>query len=51
MSFYVKNLHQLTDIEFIKELDILETKMNQFFNHILVSLEQPENESLDEIKK
>ncbi|MEJ8605472.1 inorganic phosphate transporter [Riemerella anatipestifer] len=49
--FYVKNLHQLTDIEFIKELDILETKMNQFFNHILVSLEQPENESLDEIKK
>lgn len=48
--FYVKNLHQITDKNFKKELEVLNEKMHQFFNHILVSLEQPESESLDDIR-
>lgn len=48
--FYVKNLHQITDPGFIAELEILDEKMAQFFNHVLVSLEQPESESLEDIK-
>ncbi|WKS95404.1 inorganic phosphate transporter [Riemerella columbina] len=49
--FYIKNLHQITDPHFITDLEVLDQKMNQFFNHILVSLEQPESESLEDIRQ
>lgn len=49
--FYVKNLHQLTDKDFKEELKVLDNKMRHFFNHVLVSLEQPEYESLDEVRE
>ena len=49
--YYVKNLHVISDREFLNDLKMLDTKMNEFFNLVLVSLEQTENEDLENMRK
>lgn len=48
---YIKNLHVISDKEFLRDLKILDEKMEEFFNLILVSLEQTEHESFEHIRK
>ncbi len=49
--FYTKNLHEVTDKKFLKDLAELDRKMYEFFNLVLVSLEQTENEEFSHIKE
>lgn len=49
--FYIKNLHTITDKDFLKDLEELNHKMEDFFNLILVSLEQTEHEDFENIRK
>lgn len=49
--FYIKNLHTITDKDFLKDLEKLNHKMEYFFNLILVSLEQTEHEDFENIRK
>lgn len=49
--FYIKNLHIISDKEFKNDLKVLDSKMEEFFNLILVSLEQTEHEDLENIRK
>lgn len=49
--FYIKNLHVVTDKDFLQDLKILDKKMGDYFNLILITLEQTENESLDHLRK
>lgn len=49
--FYIKNLHTITDKDFLKDLKELDRKMEYFFNLILVSLEQTEHEDFENIRK
>lgn len=48
--FYIKNLHEISDKQFLDDLKTLNGKMYEFFNLILVSLEQTENESLEDVR-
>ena len=49
--FFVKNLHVVSDKAFLKDLIVLDDKMEHFFNLVLVSLEQTEHENLEHIRK
>lgn len=49
--FYVKNLHVISDKEFLKDLQKLDDKMENFFNLVLISLEQTADENIDHIRK
>lgn len=48
--YFVKNLHEVTDKPFLKDLKELDKKMYDFFNLILVSLEQTESEDIEHVK-
>ena len=48
--FYVKNLHEISDKKFLKDLAALDEKMTHFFNVILDSLEQAETEDFENIR-
>ncbi|MDY6024620.1 inorganic phosphate transporter [Bergeyella zoohelcum] len=49
--FYIKNLHTISNPKFLNDLKILDEKMEEFFNLVLVSLEQTKNENFETIKK
>lgn len=49
--FYIKNLHTITDKDFLQDLKELDRKMEYFFNLVLVSLEQTEHEDFENIRK
>lgn len=49
--FYIKNLHVISDKDFLRDLKKLDDKMDNFFNLILVSLEQTADEEVDHIRK
>lgn len=49
--FYIKNLHVISDQEFLSDLKMLDRKMNHFFNLVLVSLEQTADEDIESIRK
>lgn len=48
--FYIKNLHEINDKEFLSNLKILDKNMHNFFNLVLVSLEQSADEDLEAIR-
>ncbi|MBF5027833.1 inorganic phosphate transporter [Planobacterium oryzisoli] len=48
--FYIKNLHVISDQEFLSDLKMLDRKMNHFFNLVLVSLEQTADEDIESIR-
>lgn len=49
--FYIKNLHVISDQDFLSDLKMLDRKMNHFFNLVLVSLEQTADEDIESIRK
>ena len=49
--FYIKNLHVISDQDFLSDLKMLDRKMNHFFNLVLVSLEQTADEDIETIRK
>ena len=49
--YYLKNLHTISNPKFLNDLKVLDEKMEEFFNLVLVSLEQTKNESFETIKK
>lgn len=48
--YFIKNLHEVTDKPFLKDLKELDKKMYDFFNLVLVSLEQTESEDIEHVK-
>ncbi|MHA6726492.1 inorganic phosphate transporter [Chryseobacterium sp. A301] len=48
--YFVKNLHVVSDLEFLKDLKKLDSRMGEFFNIILVSLEQTADENIHDIR-
>ena len=49
--YFIKNLHVIDDKEFLNDLKTLDLKMSHFFNLVLVSLEQTEDENIETIRK
>lgn len=48
--YFVKNLHVVSDLEFLKDLKKLDSRMGEFFNIVLVSLEQTADENIQDIR-
>ncbi len=49
--FYVKNLHEVSNKDFLSELRVLDTKMESFFSLIKNSLNDVKNINLEQVKK
>lgn len=49
--YFTKNLHEVNNKKFLENLKELDKKMYEYFNLILVSLEQTEFENFDHIKE